>query len=71
MAIDHRQGASLYGTSKGQHKWIAPPPGAGRLEVCEHCGARHTPISIEMGCDGVQGGTINQLPPVHDYDPIT
>ena len=48
------------------HKWMPPPPGAGRVEVCRHCGARKT-VAGES-CPGTHRDA--QVDRGSDYDPF-
>lgn len=67
MSIDHRGGSSLPGHQSAQHDWVAPPPGAGRLEVCKHCARRKTIDSEQFACRRNNG--LHDPAPVVDYDP--
>lgn len=49
------------------HKWIAPPPGAGDLEVCEQCGVRRLEVNERQPCTG---RTSNFASVQTDYDPF-
>jgi len=37
-----------------KHVWVAPPPGQGRAQVCDHCGERNTPNNQGLPCGGDQ-----------------
>lgn len=66
--VDHREGSTLHGAMTAKHEWTAPPPGAGTLPVCLHCGQRAAGYIKDAPCRRNNGPTDPQ--PVTDYDPI-
>jgi hypothetical protein len=48
-----------------KHEWVAPPPGAGRHQVCKHCGHRR-PLAPPQ-CEEAHAPQARNL---HEYDPL-
>lgn len=50
------------------HSWGPPPPGSGRLPVCNKCGERKTMETESDFCEG--GEPTQERPTEHEFSPI-